>query len=158
MSSMYQRIEKYVHLLYDAKVPYTGWNGEEWKEGDPPFYYGTTLPPPIEFIKEHGCCCAGFINLVCRQVGARIPKSHNDDYDGGMEEWTYQVAWIPIIRNETVIPNYSLVMMPFGSEHEKEGHIGICIDEVVYHSMGGKGITTEDYPWDYYCLPTSYLR
>ena len=154
--SIYQRIREYVAVLYKADIGYTRWDGGKWKDEEPPFYYSMNPPPETQFVKENGCSCSGFINLVCREVGARIPKN-NYGYSGGTYEWTNQVAWIPINKDQ-VFPNFALVMVPFKSDDEPEGHLGIVIDDVIYHCMGGSGITTDSYPWEYYCIPQSYLK
>ena len=39
----------------------------------PPFWISNSPPPPIDYIKKYGSCCAGLINLMRRYVGLEVP-------------------------------------------------------------------------------------
>jgi hypothetical protein len=160
MTTTTQRIMELAEKLSEAKIRYAPWDGNEWKEEEPPFYFSNkTLAPSIETIKEHGCCCAGLINIVCREMGINIPEGKDGRYSGGMFEWTNQRQWLHI-RGK--IPILSLVCVPYKSDEEPEGHIGLYLSSNrVLHSTIAKGVHIDDvgdYPWMYVCNSEHWMK
>ena len=159
---MISSVDELIQHLRGTK--YNEWDGQPWKEdGHAPFYVSDRGVNALDaqHVKEDGCCCAGFINLVCRVLSAPIPQCPDGDYSGGMAEWTTQKAWRPLKPEETDIGAYALLMVPYGTPWEQQGHIGIYLGEDrVAHCISGKGLhidTLRGYPWQYYCPVTDWL-
>ena len=64
-------------------VKYTLWKGGPLSKEPYPFYINEI--PNIEYIKQNGINCAGFINLLRLKSGKDVPG--NGDYRGGTFSW-----------------------------------------------------------------------
>lgn len=153
-----------LHMIKSLEgTKYTPWDGKGWGDNQPPFYCSAdnVTEDVLRNVRENGVCCAGLVNLVCRLLKAPIPLCPDGIYSGGMYEWTLQRKWNPYIDEKTVIPDFSLVMVPYNSPLEQDGHIGIYLgDGLVAHSTDAHGvhiIELRGYPWLYYCPPIDYL-
>lgn len=64
-------------------IKYTLWKGGPLSKDIYPFYVNEI--PDIEYIKQNGLNCAGFINLLRLKSGKDVPG--NGDYKGGTLSW-----------------------------------------------------------------------
>ena len=64
-------------------APYLGWDGNFTDNKIEPFY--VKEKKSVEYVKKHGVCCSGFINLLVHHVGLKI--NHSGPYSGGTDGW-----------------------------------------------------------------------
>lgn len=152
------------HLVKELEgVKYTPWNGRGWNDDEAPFYCSidNITEDVLRNVQENGVCCAGLINLICRVLKVPIPLCPDGIYSGGMYEWTLQRKWTPYIEGSTELLEFALVMVPYCSPLEKEGHIGIYLGEgLVAHSTADHGVHISElcgYPWQYYCAAMDWI-
>lgn len=72
-------------MIYASKflgAPYLTWDYGDIKDG-PPFY--VDKPESAEYVKQHGVCCAGLMNLILHYVNKDVPG--NGCYGGGTISW-----------------------------------------------------------------------
>ncbi len=143
-----------------------------WREGDEvgkkqPFWAENSVIPSIEEIKEKGCNCAGFINLICRFLQTPIPGIPSQrglttdclwlkDQEGGLkdqEEWAGgSWYWFEYLKNTNKLeifdpnieyPEGTLLLRPYTSPDD-QGHLAIILTKNrIAHSFPEKGIQIE---------------
>ena len=115
-------------------TPYIWWReGESTLDKLQPFYAKPDEEvPSVEEIHRLGTNCAGFINLICRRMGATIPGvSDNNYYAGGTDVWYEALKAqdkLQPIDQEKVYPVGTLLLSPYVSESD-QGHVAIVTTE-----------------------------
>ena len=168
---MQSAVEKYIQTLIGTKYVW-------WREGDdvtsnPPFYAENSKAVPSEIVKQGGCNCAGFVNLICCLLGIKIPGiQENIPMAGG----TY--VWFSYLSEHNLLePFDSYKTYPFGTivlrnyvDPEDQGHITLVIsDGKLAHSDSENGIHVDEsvlishnwIPEGYYthiCLPSAFIN
>jgi hypothetical protein len=163
-------IENYIQELVETKYVW-------WREGDdvtsaPPFYAENAAYVDVETVKKGGANCAGFVNLICRFVGTKIPGI---DEKIPMAGGTY--AWFSYLKEHNLLQPFDpSITYPFGTivlrdyvDEEDQGHITLVISNgQLAHSGSEDGIHVDEsvlisHNWiknGYYthvCLPQDYL-
>jgi cell wall-associated NlpC family hydrolase len=138
-----------------------------WKEGDAltekaPFWVSSDPPPTVERVRQEGCNCAGFLNLLCRKLRIPIPSKTHPEALGGSYGWFESLK---VEQKLTPIDNYnSLDMIPVGSvllrnfhSEEDQGHVAIVISPgLLAHSWAGMGVCIQPIKDSYDWTPDGY--
>ena len=166
----FSTIEGYIQELIGTKYVW-------WREGDDvtsaaPFYAENANCVDMETVKESGANCAGFVNLICRFVGTKIPGiNENIPMAGGTYIWfsylNERQLLQPFDPSKTYPPG-TIVLRDYVDE-EDQGHITLVIcNGRLAHSGSENGIHVDEsvlisHNWienGYYthvCLPETFL-
>lgn len=157
-----------------------------WKDGEPtsakpaPFYCASTVN--LEYIKIHGCNCAGLLNLLAHVKGSPVPGvKSNIFYAGGTYVWHSYLESIgalqPIDISKTY-PKGSLLLRRY-EDPENQGHVALIyedatcsqstfLEQKLLHCYPDKGISIDDqarssHNWHTdgyyeYCVPGWFYR
>lgn len=166
----FKAIEEFIQELVGTQYHW-------WREGDnisnnPPFYAENTNNINISFVKNNGCNCAGFLNLVCRFNKTKIP---------GIEEKLLMAGgtyvWFSYLNEYNLLepfepskkyPDGTIVLRDY-IDPEDQGHIALIINNgQLAHCDIANGIHIDEtvlisHNWiegGYYthvCLPTNFL-
>lgn len=164
-------VENYIQALIGTKYVW-------WREGDdvtfrPPFYAENKKVVPSEIVKQEGCNCAGFVNLICRFLNLKIPGiQENIPMAGGTYVWFSYLAEHNLLESFDPTKTY-----PFGTivlrnyqNPEDQGHITLIISNgQLAHSDSENGIHVDEsvlishnwIPEGYYthvCLPSAFIN
>lgn len=166
----FSTIEGYIQELIGTKYVW-------WREGDDvtsaaPFYAENDYSIIPKIVMEAGCNCAGFLNLICRFVGTKIPGI---DEKIPMAGGTY--IWFSYLNEHKLLqpfdpsktyPPGTIVLRDYVDE-EDQGHITLVISNGrLAHSGSEDGIHVDEsvlisHNWienGYYthvCLPEAFL-
>ena len=134
-----------IHKLLGTK--YVFWDGREWSSNNKgPFYVSKDKNINLNYIRNNGCNCAGFINLLFRNKCIEIPD-FDSDYPGGTYAYGFGCKWERYKKNNNY-PKYSLLLKPY-IEGEDEGHIALVLENnKMAHCYPIKGIIIEDIKHD----------
>jgi len=136
------QLESFIQNIINT--PYVWWREGDEIGLDAPFWAENTEIPSIELIKQNGCNCAGFINLISRYIKLEIPGVlQNDEWAGG--SW----YWFQFLKNtgqleeynpEITYPERTLILRNYSSP-EDQGHLGIILSgNRIAHCYPKKGI------------------
>jgi hypothetical protein len=164
-------IEDYIQALIGTKYVW-------WREGDDvtskaPFYAKNSNAVPAEIVKQYGCNCAGFVNLICRLMNVKIPGiQEHIPMAGGTYVWFSYLAEQGLLESFDPTKSY-----PFGTlvlrnyvNPEDQGHITLIISNgQLAHSGSENGIHVDEsvlishnwIPEGYYthvCLPSAFMN
>lgn len=146
-------------------VPYKWWDPSVSCAGDHgPFWTFNGPLPSRERIESEHMNCAGFVNLVCRSLGIKIPGADKKEYyAGGTYAWhTYlqQKGVLRVFSSWHIYPQGTLLLRRYVSE-EDQGHLAIYMGpNSIVHSWPEKGSCFDTIQPDYYefvCLPEDWM-
>jgi cell wall-associated NlpC family hydrolase len=147
-------------------VPYRSWDPAVSCYGDSgPFWAFEGAPPPLSRIKKELMNCAGFMNVLCRHLGIKIPGTEDESYyAGGTYEWYVYLdgkkKLHPFVEGKDY-PVGSLLLRRYKSE-EDQGHLAIVFGpKKVIHSYSEKGVTIDRIYEKYYefvSLPGEWIQ
>lgn len=140
-----ENLYPYIHSLLGTKYVW-------WKENDEftrlePFWLENTVAPDAEVVKNRGCNCAGFINLIMRKLNKPIlGLSEGIRWAGG----TY--IWFTYLEERGQLESFTLRAVDAGDillrnyeSPEEQGHIALAIGNgLLAHSVPEKGVVIED--------------
>lgn len=114
----------FINLLLNVKYKW-------WYENDPidengPFYYKNDVVPNLEYIKENGINCAGFINLVARHLKTELPI-----LNGGTDGWFDKMRSedkLSVININKAYPRGTLLLRDY-TDVDNQGHVAIKWDD-----------------------------
>jgi cell wall-associated NlpC family hydrolase len=164
-------VEEYIEALVGTK--YVWWHDGDDISGATPFYAKNNKAVPIEIVKHEGTNCAGFLNLICRFMGLKIPGvAENIPMAGGTYIWFSYLAELGLLT-----PFDSAKTYPFGTivlrnyvDPEDQGHVALIISNgKLAHSGSEDGIHVDEsvqishnwIPGGYYthvCLPSAFMN
>ena len=136
-------------------TPYVWWlEGESTLDKLSPFYANPDLTvPSTDRIKQLGTNCAGFINLLCRKVGAPIAGvKERDYYAGGTYVWyTFlKSKWkLHPIDMTKIYPVGTLLLTPYINP-EYQGHVAVVTTPgtmktlKISHSFSTNGLVMDE--------------
>jgi len=139
------RALKYAKSLVGA--PYTPWSNNGRKAGaastpDAPFWASDTGPPPTEEVRARGANCAGFVNLIRRELGLPVPGVKSGErYAGGTSVWWEHATsngWLSPYNPAALYPPGTLLLRPF-KDAKDQGHMAVQFDSKnIIHSTSDK--------------------
>ena len=146
-----EELMPYIQELVDT--PYVWWRaGESTLDHIHPFYAKPVPLPCLEDIKRLGTNCAGFINLLCRKVGATIPGvKEGEYYAGGTYVW---YEWLKArgklsALDMRIYPAGTLLLTPYISP-EYQGHVALVTTPgtiktlKISHSFSTSGLVMDE--------------
>jgi hypothetical protein len=163
-------IERYIEKLVGTKYRW-------WREGDDvtgagPFYAKNDKPVDVAIVKEGGCNCAGFLNLICRFTGVKIPGVEEKiPMAGGTYVWFSYLndrGLLEPFDADKIYPPGTIVLRDY-VDPEDQGHIALIVSRgQLAHSDTENGIHVDEsvlisHKWiesGYYthvCLPEAFL-
>jgi len=136
----------YIQDLIGA--PYVWWqDGESMFNTLAPFYCSEE-PVSAEYVKQHGCNCAGLINIIATLSNSLIPGFAEKDYYAG---GTY--AWFEYLSKRGLLQPLTMKSYPAGTllfrkyrNPEDQGHVAILytsgplLEQKLLHSYAAAGI------------------
>lgn len=144
-----------------GKTPYVWWHADEpTAESDAPFY--CLRIPPIEYIQDKGCNCAGVINLLQLSRGLPIPGMKTKHYyAGGTFAWHNYLKTAGALERVDIHKEYpagSLLLRQYRSGDD-QGHLAVLytsgklLEQKLLHCYSKVGITIDDtvafsHAWD----------
>jgi hypothetical protein len=167
--SQFQLLQQFIQELIET--PYLWWREGDVVSSAPPFYAENNPIIPTN-IKNSGCNCAGFLNLICRFNKTKIP---------GVEEKLLMAGgtyiWFSYLNERNLLEPFNpSIKYPDGTivlrdyvDPEDQGHIALIIDNgKLAHCDIANGIHIDEsvlisHNWindGYYthvCLPNSFL-
>lgn len=147
-------------------VPYKWWDPSQSCAGDHgPFWAFDGPLPSREEIEKGEMNCAGFLNLVCRGLGVKIPGAESQYYYAGgtrvWHEYLQQKKVLKPFQPSLIYPEGTLLLRDFRLEKEDEGHLAIYMGpNSIVHSWPEKGSCFDTIQPDYYefvCLPEDWM-
>ncbi len=143
-----------VGKLY-LRVPYRFWDPNVSCYGDcGPFWAFEGGAPPRQRVQKEQLNCAGFVNVVCRHLGIKIPGVEEQSYyAGGTYEWYVYLdgkkRLHPYVEGVDY-PAGSLLLRRYRSEQD-QGHLAIVFGPgKVIHSYPEKGVCIDRIYEKYY--------
>lgn len=109
-------------------TPYRWWDGNTWS-GDKPPFWAVNKPAPNPN-KVSYTNCAGFINLIARKAGRKIPGvDDNRPYPGGTGEWAddKSITYKKFNPKGKYKPG-TLLIRPWKGTFSDQGHLALIID------------------------------
>lgn len=156
-------------------VPYKCWDPAVSCLGDNgPFWAFNGPLPSREEIEKGQMNCAGFLNLVCRGLGIKIPGVVKTDvYAGGTHAWYVYLQQKGVLRpfgSWHIYPQGTLLLRRYVSEDD-QGHLAIYMGRAasdlgmqgpisIVHSWPEKGSCFDTIQPEYYefvCLPQDWM-
>ena len=147
-------------------TPYGNWDPNVSCYGDSgPFWAFEGAPPSLSQIRTGKLNCAGFINIICRHLGIKIPGTDEQSYyAGGTYEW-----FVSLDLKKKLTPFVEGVHYPVGSllvrryrSEEDQGHLAIVFGSTtVLHSFSKKGVCIDKiYPnyYEFVALPDAWTQ
>lgn len=147
-------------------VPYRWWNPDISCYGDSgPFWAFEGGAPTQSRVKTEHLNCAGFLNVICRHMGIKIPGvDEKSYYAGGTYEW-----YVYLDRNKKLKPYVEGAEYPVGSlllrnyrNIEDQGHIALVYGSGKHiHSWPEGGVCITPIMKNYYehvVLPTDWVQ
>ena len=133
-----QHILSYIEEL--VGTPYVWWkDGESTLDKLQPFYAKPDEPiPSIAEIKQLGTNCAGFINLLCRKIGAPIPGVNEGNYyAGGTYIWYESLKAQNKLQSIDETKYYSIgtLLLSKYINPEYQGHLAIVTTPGNIHTL-----------------------
>ena len=163
-------IENYIQELVGTK--YVWWREGDDVTGAAPFYSENGARVSIETVRAEGANCAGFLNLICRFAGTKIPGvDENIPMAGGTYVWFSYLNDRGLLQPFDASKTYpagTIVLRDFINE-EDQGHVTLVISNgKLAHSGSENGIHMDEsvmisHNWienGYYthvCLPEAFL-
>ncbi len=148
------------------RIPYRWWDPNVSCYGDcGPFWAFEGPPPSLLQVQKGQLNCAGFVNVVCRHLGIKIPGVEDKSYyAGGTYEWFVYLdakrKLHPFIAG-TEYPVGSLLLRRYRSEQD-QGHLAIAFGPgKVIHSYPEKGVCIDRIYEKYYefvALPADWIQ
>ncbi len=138
-------MEEYIQQLLGA--PYVWWREGSTLGDKSPFWSSNDKPPSIDIIHKEGLNCAGFLNLVCRSQGVKIPGVDDSEFwAGGTWFWFRSLNHRSItISDANELPSGTILLRDYISEND-QGHVGIVINkQKIVHCVPDKGLIIEDW-------------
>tara|TARA_Y100000816_G_scaffold227267_1_gene172319 strand:+ start:2581 stop:3108 length:528 start_codon:yes stop_codon:yes gene_type:complete len=151
-------------------IKYTLWQGGSLLKEPHPFYVNEI--PDIEYIKQHGINCAGFINLLRLKSGRNVPG--NGDFKGGTFSWFnyfQDKKCLEVFDYRKRYPIGSLLLRNYRSIYD-QGHLAVLyeldknniwLNNKIIHSYydknndnGRVGISKLGY--SHCCIPEGYYE
>jgi hypothetical protein len=158
-------------------TPYVWWREGATTLGESaPFWATNAPPPPTHLIREQGCNCAGFINLLCRLQTRTLPGVEDGEYyASGTPSWAYHLRNVLKPFDATAsYPEGTLLLRTYRDPVD-QGHVAVLwssgpvLEQRLAHCYIADGIAINEtvawshYGWDpsgyyeYVCLPDYWL-
>lgn len=120
-------------------IPYVWWMEGDICLGDAgPFWAASGPPPSRQRLEQEGICCAGVLNLLCRQLNAEIPGVREGLWNAG-GTYVWEAYWRskdmlrPWNSTEPLLPG-TILFLPYESELQ-QGHVAVAVDsDTILHS------------------------
>lgn len=105
-------------------IPYSGWSDNNSTEKELHPFYVKSLPK-LEYLKEKGINCAGFINIIIHKIGKNIQGKGK--YIGGTRQWYLYFKNNKMLKNFEYNHKYPLGTLFIRNYRNKtdEGHMAI---------------------------------
>lgn len=163
-------MERVEYILSKAEeligIEYNPWNPNISCYGNHgPFWAFHAPCPSLDLIKKGQLNCAGFINILRRDLNLEIPGAFDESYyAGGTYEWYIYLdsrEYLVAFQKNIDYPRGTLLLRRY-RDVEDDGHLAIVTGrDTVVHSIKGKGVTHDSLWPDYYeyvCYPEDWLQ
>ena len=167
----FTNLEAYIQELVGTK--YVWWREGDDVTGTAPFYAENAGVIAAERIKAEGCNCAGFLNLICRFMGVKIPGiSEKIPMAGGTYVWFSYLQERGLLESFDASQTYppGTIILRDYVDPEDQGHITFMVSGGrLAHSGSENGIQVDEsvqisHNWiegGYYthvCLPDAFIN
>ena len=168
-------LREYVDQLIGT--PYTWWrDGMTTLGNTAPFWAVNEVAPHVSFVREAGCNCAGFINLLRRVRGKTLPGvAEGWYYAAGTAVWADALTeWLVPFDSEASYPEGTLLLRKY-RDPKDQGHVAVLwssgpvLEQRLAHSYIADGIAVNQtvawsHSWieggyyEYVCLPENWIQ
>lgn len=151
-------------------IKYTLWQGGDLSKDIYPFYVNEI--PSIEYIKQNGINCAGFINLLRLKSGMNVPGS--GEFKGGTFSWFNYFQdknCLEVFDYKVRYPIGTLLLRKYRSVDD-QGHLAVLyeldknklwVNDKIIHSFydennGNGKVGISKLGHSHYCIPEGYYE